>query len=158
MDGTNCIDNDDALVDCVAYANEVRMGRTPDGIPARRPISGAPERSDSMCSISMCGNDDDPSCRLVRYCENGHFVHDRCIEYMIMESDTLSTTTCPQCRSNRVMVAVVNANPIHDSILRLNFGTDEMAERAIRSVVPEIGGACLLPTLLKGEELSRKIS
>jgi hypothetical protein len=144
--------NDDAVIDCVVYANDVRMGVSAEGIQARRVVKDPPQ-SVSGCSISMCGNDDDPECRLLRYCPNGHCMHDKCLEYMFTASESLSTVMCPQCRSDHVVNLIVGAKPIPTETFEKMWSADAVAARAIQRFVPEVrGGASMLPMLLQMQQ------
>lgn len=147
---TKIMHNDDALIDCIVYANEVRMGTSPEGILSQRQIIDPPP-PDKECSISMCGNDGDPSCQLLRYCPNGHCIHDKCVDYMYRESESLSTVVCPQCRSDSVMDAVVDAVPIPFRIFTEFWSDKAVAADAVRYFAPEIGGISMLPLLMMKE-------
>jgi hypothetical protein len=107
-----CTTNDDAVVDCVVYANELRMDERLTRVDAVRRVVDGPPSEGSSCSITMCGNDDGPGCRLLRYCRNGHRMHDRCLEDMFLTADTLSVVVCPQCRSDDIVRMVTRAKPI----------------------------------------------
>jgi hypothetical protein len=143
----NTMTNDDAVVDCIVYANEVRMGNSPEGIRGTRAIKDPPP-ADKDCSISMCGEDDDPLCRMLRYCSNGHCMHDKCLEYMFKEAETLSTVVCPQCRSEHMVDLVIAANPIQPQIFKRMWSDNSVAARGIKHFVPEVNGVSMLPMLM----------
>jgi hypothetical protein len=143
--------NDDALVDCIVYANEVRIGQAQENVVGTRAISDPlPPPHDLACSISMCGNDEecDSPCRLLRYCPNGHCMHDRCVEYLYMAAETLSVVVCPQCRSEHPMKLVLEANPIHPRLMCLLWGDKSVVRHAVKTTVPHVDGAYILPFLL----------
>lgn len=145
------ITNNDAVVDCIVYANEVRMGDTPEGIKTQRTVIDPPLLSKG-CSISMCGNDDDPECRLLCYCPNGHCLHDKCLEYMFAASESLSTVVCPQCRSEYMIDLVTKAKPIPTQIFEKMWCDDAVVAKSIRHFVPEINGISMLPMLITQQE------
>ena len=122
-EGADIITNDDAVVDCIVYACESRNHGIAEDQRARltrRVAAAGPDNvSGKECSITMCGNDDDPSNQLLQYCENGHCLHDVCIEYIFDKAESLSTAVCPQCRSQRMIYLVTRAKPIEsESVTR----------------------------------------
>lgn len=147
--------NDDAVVDCIVYANEIRIGDREDNAKGcRRVIDFDAQGKD--CSISMCGNEDDPECRMLRYCENGHCLHDKCLEQIFLATDSLSVVVCPQCRSKKVMQLVVDAVPIPMAQFESHYAPSRWASKAIKSVVPEFRGTSMLPMLIKKMELDKE--
>lgn len=140
--------NNDALVDCIVYANQVRMGMIPSKVEGRRQIRDLGSiSSDNVCSISMCGNDDDPSVRVLKYCENGHFMHDKCIEYLFESAEHLSVVGCPQCRSRFAIDLAKKRVPIPGSIFTKLVCSDAVVDK----IVAGLGGmgALILVTKIK---------
>jgi hypothetical protein len=144
--------NGDALVDCIVYANELRKYPHMDRLAGTRRIIPPPKK-DASCSITMCGNDDDPSCRLLLYCPNGHYIHDRCLEDMFVAADNLNILVCPQCRSEDMMSKVVTANPMpNPSILHLKCSDRVIVMKALYREFPRAaGGISLLTMIIKGK-------
>lgn len=127
------IKNDDAIVDCIVYACECKALNTPldQRLPlTRRVVDFDPAGKD--CSISFCGNDEDPSCQLLKYCENGHCLHSTCLEYLFGAAESLSTTVCPQCRSDRMISITLKAKPIERDNFIKWFGPESIAEDIIK--------------------------
>lgn len=141
--------NDDALVDCVIYANDARGDDLRGDVRAARATADPPPR-DAQCSITMCGNEDDPECRMLRYCENGHCMHDKCIEYMFREAESLSVAMCPQCRSRHVLDVVLREVPVPQSAVEKMASPDFVAYRAANFAAPEFaGGDSALPLVIE---------
>lgn len=148
------INNDDAVVDCAVYANEVRMCKSPAGIISQRRVCDV-DTSGKTCSISMCGNDDDPECRMLKYCPNGHFIHDKCLEFLFQASETLSTIACPQCRSNNVTALITEKIPIPICHIIKMFSDSAIVSNAIKSTLPDPLGIEMLYVRLEQDELNR---
>ena len=127
--------NDDAVADCVTYANELRMNDEMERVPGTRPVIDDVDGifARASCSISMCGNEDDPTCRMLRSCSNGHCMHDRCLEDMFIAARNVAILVCPQCRSDGIADLIYRARPIpSDVLLNLICGDRAVVMRAIK--------------------------
>ena len=117
--------NDDAIVDCIVYSNECRSTNT-EPIPMRNGVEI--EKDDTReCSVTMCGNDGP----LLKYCENGHYIHVSCLEFIFLAAETLSVTVCPQCRSDRMLKLVKKMMPMTRIDFSLAFSSTTTAKKAI---------------------------
>lgn len=130
------IENDDAVVDCIVYT------LTSEDVPqeqrqrlTRRVVNSGAENKD--CSVTMCGNDDDPANQMLRYCENGHYLHDICLEYIMSNAESVHSVVCPQCRSNQVFNLVVTAQPITNRQFTAWFSPEETALNIIECASSE---------------------
>jgi hypothetical protein len=103
--------NDDAVVDCILMAFEAEQADADSMAPGKWRVSDA-DGLPHECSIPMCANEGDAGSRLLRYCENGHYVHDKCIEYMFRFAPSLDAACCPQDRSRRAIALVLEAMPL----------------------------------------------
>jgi hypothetical protein len=104
--------NDDALVDCMEYAWEMRRcGRDVEVHGSRTIVDCAVSRE---CAINMCDND---GCRLIRVCENGHAMHDACLEDLVRKCSSIKELKCPACRSDRMKTIVLKAENIEPTVL-----------------------------------------
>lgn len=130
------IENDDAVVDCIVYT------LTSEDVPldqrlrlTRRVVNSGADNKD--CSVTMCGNDDDPANQMLRYCENGHYLHDICLEYIMSNAESLHSTVCPQCRSSRAFNLMTRANPIPNRQFTIWFSPEETALNIIECAASE---------------------
>ena len=101
--------NNDAVVDCIVYANERRVADSDQ--PYKQPTRAILGNVDKECSITMCGMQSDDTRTLV-FCENGHCMHDVCIENIVEHASDLNLLRCPQCRSDDALQWVMEAMPI----------------------------------------------
>ena len=150
-EGADIITNDDAVVDCIVDACESRNHGIAEDQRARltrRVAAAGPDNvSGKECSITMCGNDDDPSNQLLQYCENGHCLHDVCIEYIFDKAESLSTAVCPQCRSQRMIYLVTRAKPIESDEFALRICHKGFAEKIISVAAREAAAAAAAATV-----------
>ena len=143
------VTNDDALVDCLLYGISLRSGIRKDGeypewdvkpmdIAKPRTISDPPPPG-SACSVTMCGYDDDAECRMIRYCENGHCMHDKCIENLMSMAPSMYSVYCPQCRSEHAIELLMKTAPMVLGPIQKKF-LDHGAsiERIFRSRYPNV--------------------
>jgi hypothetical protein len=142
--------NDDAVVDCIVHASELRRGDIANVLPATRRIVDPPPK-DSPCSITMCGNDDENS-RLLRYCPNGHCMHSQCLESLFENAESLVVTTCPQCRSKNMVELTLKAMPIPIHHFNALWNDRDNMKNAITSLIPEVRGINMLPLLMSRSE------
>lgn len=135
------ITNDDAVVDCIVYSCEEH---TEERVPLTRRVVDF-DSSGKDCSVTLCGNDEEPGVQLLRYCENGHCLHTVCIEYLFDKSESLSTAVCPQCRSERMIRLVLNAKPIESDDYTRWVGSYSVANDIMRIASLEAQGLDVEP-------------
>lgn len=120
------ITNGDAVSDCLIYALQCRLDEK-EPIPGTRRIIDGPPNERDTCSITMCGNDDEPGIRMLRICENGHCMHDCCFENYLMNVENIITQgDCPQCRSSHMWTSVE-----YYAIMFNNALSDRVSPRAV---------------------------
>lgn len=154
------VSNDDALIDCIVYANEQRMiGKDAPFVFGKRRVMDAPDPDACDCSISMCGNGevDGRESRLLRYCPNGHCMHDACIENLFMAAETMSVTCCPQCRSDIAREKALEMSPMSEEAFDRLYSPYARMEEFLESEFSAFGRAdVLLRTVIsRVEEMER---
>jgi hypothetical protein len=138
--------NDNALLDCIYYAVETRHQDEGEFVCGTRPITGGPPTgSDKECVITMCGNDEQeegrPPCRLIRVCPNGHYMHDRCIEFLMRNATSEGLVCCPMCKSREILPGVLDSvagRNIDTDVFCKLFAVDAMAELVLQIGAQEV--------------------
>jgi hypothetical protein len=129
--------NDDAVVDCIISGGDASAEDDDPPAPITRKIADY-QGENKECSIPMCECESDPSRPLLRYCENGHYMHDRCIEYLFRNAQSLESASCPQCRSKHMTKLVVGAVPVEPLGIFMVCSAERTAFKAFMGRTPAL--------------------
>lgn len=135
--------NNDAVIDCVMYSGEMaRCGNSVRlrGVRKCTPSALFPNQDSNRslkekeCAISMCDASDSDTARMLQVCENGHYMHDTCIEELTIANASRKTPpSCPLCRSTSVFGLANSVQVIPQQEFMLKYAPSAVVSRAMRT-------------------------